>query len=177
MIDIHVLTHSGTKPEWLQQCLDSLKGQPVVVHVVEGIEGSVGAGRAKGYALGDCEFVGYVDSDDYVLEGHYAKCLKRLEKHHAVIPKEIVERHDGTRAKHFKSRHNGAVYRRVDIEALIPAMGAAPYIVDMMTRNTIKPVQLNHAGYVWRLHRDGAHNMITPQVADEERSAWIKIVT
>ena len=172
MIDIHVLTHSGTKPEWLQQCLDSLKDQPVVVHVVEGVEGSVGAGRAKGYALGDCEFVGYIDSDDYVLEGHYAKCLKMLRYQRAVIPHEHVEYADGSRHKLLKASHNGAVYRRKDINPLIVAMPSAPFTVDMLTRRLLKPYLMSHAGCVWRCISDGAHRLIDEDTLTAESEAW-----
>lgn len=172
MIDIHVLTHSGTKPEWLQQCLDSLKDQPVVVHVVEGVEGSVGAGRAKGYALGDCEFVGYLDSDDYALEGHYAKCLRMLNYQRAVIPYEYVEYLDGSRHKLLKAYHNGAVYRRKDISPLIGAMSAAPLTVDIITRKTLKPYLMSHPGCVWRCVDNGAHRLIDGTVLASESSNW-----
>lgn len=176
MIDIHILTHSGTRSEWLTKCIDSLRGQPVTVHVIDGIEGSVGAGRAKGFSLGRHDFVGYVDSDDFVLEGHYAKCLDKLKTYHAVAPKELVERQDGSRAPRLKSMHNGIVYRRADIDRLIPAMSAAPYTVDMLTRQAIKPIQLDHVGYVWRLHNSGAHRAITSNIAKKERAAWSEIV-
>lgn len=173
MIDIHVLTHSGTKPEWLQQCLDSLKDQPVVVHVVEGVEGSVGAGRAKGYALGDCEFVGYLDSDDYALEGHYAKCLRMLRYQRAVIPHEHVEYADGSRHKLLKPFHNGAVYRRADINPLLSAMASAPLTADMITRRTLRPYQMSHAGCVWRCTKEGAHKLIDENIRDLELGSWL----
>lgn len=172
MIDIHVLTHSGTRPEWLQQCLDSLKNQPVVVHVVDNTGFSVGAGRARGFQLGTHEFVAYVDSDDYVLPGHYRACLAKLNTHRAVVSKEHVEYEDGRRHPMLKSNHNGAVYRREDVMPLLGAMGGAPLTVDLLTRRHIKPTQLPHAGYVWRIHSAGQHRLITPVVADREYEAW-----
>lgn len=174
MIDIHVLTHSGTRPEWLKQCLKSLEGHPVVVHVVEGIEGSVGAGRAKGFALGVCEFVGYVDSDDYVLDRYYDQCLFVLKKKHAVVGKEYVEYEDGSRHKFTKSGHNGAVYRRSDIDPLIKAMAHAPYTADALTREALRPYQLETVGYVWRAYKGGAHNMIDNKIIEMEKAQWLK---
>lgn len=67
MIDIHVLTHSGTRPEWLAQCLASLEPEGFTVHVVRGEDGHIGRGRARGYQHGVQPYVGYVDHDDYVL--------------------------------------------------------------------------------------------------------------
>lgn len=169
LIDIHVLTHSGTKPEWLDQCLKSLEGHPVVVHVVEGVEGSVGAGRAKGYALGDCEYVGFVDSDDYVLPGHYDLCLEALRTERAVVAYEL----EGSLMPSSKrGYHNGVVYRREDVEPLLSAMADAHYAVDSLTRSTLRPTQLEHTGYVWREHAGGAHNMIKFEEAKAEAAAW-----
>lgn len=172
MIDIHVLTHSGTKPEWLAQCLASLEGEPVTVHVVEGVEGSVGAGRAKGYALGTHEFVGYIDSDDYVLPGLYTVLLHYLQIHNAVVPMEHIEYPDGSRNKNLMLMHNGAVYRRADIMPLLDKMAAAPYWADSFTRIELKPTQLGHIGCVWRIHEGGAHNLALPDTRQQELEQW-----
>jgi len=173
VIDVHVLTHSGTNPEWLAQCLRSLEGEPVVVHVVEGVEGSVGAGRAKEFQLGTCEFVAYVDSDDYVVPGGYAKSLAAMANHRCVVPREYVEYTDGRRHKYTKSGHNGVVYRREDILPLLPAMQATPYAADLMTRRTLVPTQLDHVGYVWRVHKQGAHHLLTTETTEREKAACL----
>lgn len=169
LIDIHVLTHSGTKHEWLDQCLKSLEGQPVVVHVVEGVEGSVGAGRAKGYALGNCEYVGYVDSDDYVLPGHYDLCREGLKSHRAVVGMELVV---SSYCDEVIGQHNGAVYRRDDITLLIPAIQVADFTADELTRMRLMPRQLPHIGYVWRRHPLGAHTRVKHLRALAEAEAW-----
>lgn len=174
MIDIHVLTHEGTREDWLDQCLASLEGQPVVVHVVDNAGRSVGEGRSRGYRLGGCEFVGYVDSDDYVLPGHYTECLKRLVEHHAVVPKEYVEYPCGKRHKFPKSYHNGAVYRRKDVEPLCDQMDMAPLTVDIITRQTIAPAQLSHIGYVWRIHDGGEHRKINNDLLMREKAQWLQ---
>lgn len=172
MIDIHVLTHSGTKPEWLQRCVDSLRSEPVTIHIVAGVDGSVGAGRAKGFALGQHEFVGYVDSDDYVLPGWYAKSLDLLRDNHAVVPREYVEYTDGSRHRFTKRGHNGVVYRRSQIEPLINLMPLAPLSVDVLTRRAIGPVHVDHIGYVWTMHSDGAHSKLTAEVLRQEERQW-----
>lgn len=172
MIDVHVLTHSGTRPEWLAQCLESLEGHPVVVHVVEGVEGSVGAGRAKGFALGDCEFVSYVDSDDFVLPGHFEKCLTGLEDHRSVVCVERVILADNSCGGTFRRGHNGAVYRRADIERLLLGIAAAAYTCDSLTRRELSPKQLLHVGCVWRVHGRGAHRKIAFDISRTELLAW-----
>lgn len=173
MIDIHVLTHSGTRPEWLAQCLASLEGQPCTVHVLQGVEGSVGAGRALGYALGQHEFVGYLDSDDYLLPGALAHCLDELQQHHAVVTREWVEYPDGSRHPYPKPMHGIAIYRRRDIETLLPAIAASAHTADMQVRRVIRPKQLSMIGHVWRVHEAGNHHNVTREAMEMERAAWL----
>ena len=173
MIDIHVLTHSGTRQEWLRQCITSLDGQPCTVHIVQGVEGSVGAGRAIGYAMGDHEFVGYVDSDDYVLPGALARCLGALRTHRAVVTAEWVEYPDGSRHPYPKHGHSIAVYRRVDVEPLRAVLHSLPHTADAMVRHTLRPTHLPSVDYVWRVHEHGDHNNITRAVLAAERALWL----
>lgn len=172
MIDIHVLTYSGTRADWLAQCLASLEGQPCAAHIVIGVEGHVGAGRAKGFALGEHEFVAYVDSDDYLLPGALDACLLALDTHRAVTTCEYVEYLDGSRHPYPKPGHNISVYRREDIAPLLPLMALTPYTVDMQTRARLQPFQLEVIGYVWRIHEDGAHRCITPNLHKQESLLW-----
>lgn len=173
MIDIHILTHSGTREDWLRQCLCSIDGQPCIPRVLRGVEGSVGAGRAKGYALGDSEFVGYVDSDDYLLPGALAACLSALRDLRSVVTLEWVEYEDGTRHPYPKRGHGIAVYRREDIEPLLSIMAHAPHTVDMQVRNRLRPQQLEFVGHVWRVHPAGNHKRITHDLLEQESRAWL----
>lgn len=171
MIDVHVLVHSGTKDAWLQQCLASLVGQPCVVHVVQGVEGSVGAGRALGYRRGVEEFVSYVDSDDYVLPGVMQACLDALGSHHAVVTNELVER-DGLLGPRPKARHHLSVYRRAAVEPLLDHLATVPRYGDTLLRDHLRPVQLATVGYVWRDHAAGVHRLHTFDAMEAEHRRW-----
>lgn len=173
MIDIHVLTHSGTRPDWLAQCLASLEGQPCTVHVLQGVEGSVGAGRARGYALGIHEFVGYLDSDDYLLPGALAHCLEELQQHQAVVTREWVEYPDGSRHPYPKRMHGIAIYRRCNLTPLLAAIAACPHTADMHVRRALRPQQLELIGHVWRVHEAGNHHNVTREAMEMERAAWL----
>lgn len=80
MLDVHVLTLPDSRQDWLQQCLASVDAAaraapfPVGVHVVDGVAGHIGLGRARGFALGESPFVTYVDDDDFVDADAFA-CL------------------------------------------------------------------------------------------------------
>jgi len=162
VIDVHVLTYSGTRQEWLDQCLRSLEGENCTVHVVQGVEGNVGAGRAHAYTLGEHEFVSYVDSDDYVLPGVMDACFKALKRYPAVVTLE--QRLWGDRiALHKEGDHHLAVYRRELVQPLLQELPALPFLCDMLMIKKLRPTQIDYIGYAWRMHRDQGHRQATVQ--------------
>lgn len=160
MIDVHVLTYSGTRDEWLQQCLDSLASEPCTVRIVSGEEGNVGAGRAQGYALGDHEFVSYVDSDDYVLPGVMEAALRGLEKSRSVVTLERWRWGDRINPNPMQ-HHHLAVYRREDLAPWLPVLHEHPIHCDDLLMRKIIPTQLSFVGYVWRIHAGQGHRKAT----------------
>ncbi|MCH8857739.1 MAG: hypothetical protein IIA03_16260, partial [Proteobacteria bacterium] len=46
-----------------------MRSEPCTVHVLQGTEGNIAAGRERGFAMGTHPYVTYVDSDDFVLPG------------------------------------------------------------------------------------------------------------
>lgn len=160
MIDIHVLTYSGTRQDWLDQCLASLATEPCTVHVVPGVDGNVGAGRAVGYTLGEHEFVGYVDSDDYVFPGVMRACLEGLKAHRGVVTME--QRLWGSRiAAGLVGGHHLTVYRREDVLPHLDGLEAHPIHCDELMTRLLKPFQLGTLGYMWRMHPGQGHRRAT----------------
>lgn len=169
MIDVHVLTHSGTNKQWLAQCLISLRDEPCRVHIINNDGRSVGEGRYKGYQAGDCDYVAYVDSDDYVKEGVFTHCLKALNKERAVITYEKILQQNGKVFPFPKPMHNVSVYRREDVLPHLDKIKQSHITADHHMRLTLKPTQLDFIGYVWRLHGGGAHNLFEEQLKHEGR--------
>lgn len=79
-VDLHILTHPGARPDWLAQAIASTAGEPANVHVLHN-NASIGAGRARGLALGSGEFVTWLDSDDVLLPGAIQACVDALDAH------------------------------------------------------------------------------------------------
>lgn len=158
MIDVHVLTHSGTRPLWLAQCLDSLAAEPCTVHVVQGTEGSIAAGRARGFALGSHPYVTYVDSDDYVLPGAMAAVVRALEGGlDAVTTGEMILRGKTLLGPNYG--HALFALRRSVLEPHL-ARYAADFQQVFCTRalsSIASPVQLSEVAYVWRIHAGQSH--------------------
>lgn len=161
MIDIHVLTWSKTDPQWLAQCLESLQSPLCTVHVVEGVEGHIGKGRAKAYALGTHGYVGFVDSDDYVLPGTIERVCDELVAHdyHAVCTLEnLIRGNDPTPiTKQPLGNHHLFVAKRSVITPLLPAHDQTPRFAEKLAMHKIRPVQLPFVGYIWRQHSQQAH--------------------
>lgn len=172
MIDVHVLTHEGTRQDWLDQCLESLAGHPVNVFVVDNAGRSVGHGRSVGYAKGKAPLVAYVDSDDYVLPGCFDACLTALETHRSVVTMERVEYEDGRVYPFPKPGHNVSVYRREDVVPHLARMASSAHTTDMHMRQLLKPHQISHLGYVWRVHAAGDHHKTMAAWAAED-AQWL----
>lgn len=172
LIDVHVLTHEGTRQDWLAQCLESLRDEPVNTIVIDNAGRSVGAGRASGYAIGTAPFVAYVDSDDYVLPGCFTACLEGLQRHRAVVTLERIEYEDGRVFPFFKPGHSVAVYRREDVTPHLHRMAASPHTTDKHLRALLKPAQLDVLGYVWRVHAGGDHHKTMAAMA-KESDQWL----
>ena len=161
MIDVHVLTYSGTRQEWLDQCLRSLEGENCTVHVVQGVEGNVGAGRAHAYTLGEHEFVSYVDSDDYVLPGVMDACFKALKRYPAVVTLEQQLWGDRIAGKR-EGAHHLTVYRRELLRPVLHTLPDHPLLCDRLVVRKMTPFQMDIEGYVWRRHAWQGHRSVTP---------------
>lgn len=172
MIDLHILTHEGTRADWLEQAIASTVGQGVTVHLIDNSGKSVGQGRAVGYQQGEHEFVTYLDSDDYLLPGAAEACLAGLQQHRAVVTMEVVEYPDGRRYPFPRVGHALTVYRRADVLPWIKAMESSPHTTDARLRSLLRPHQLPQVGYVWRVHPAGDHHHTTRQAFEQEAAAW-----
>lgn len=170
MIDVHVLTWSGTRPEWLEQCIGSIEQEGLTAHVVQGVEGNVGAGREQAYRLGESEFVGYVDSDDYLLPGVGEACLLGLEKYRHVVTLERRLWGDRMGKKPWQG-HHFTVYRRADVLPLLPTMPEHPIHCDQLLVRKLCPRQLSFIGYVWRMHAGQGHRIGTKKQFDALEAA------
>ena len=176
MIDVHVLTYSGTRKDWLDQCLASLAREPLVtVHVLEGDEGNVGAGRVRGYRMGTHPYVSYVDSDDYILPGTIDACLEGLKHAPAVV---TMERRlwghlfDSS----LRGGHHLTVYKRERVLPLLDLLPDHPLHCDILLVKKLTPRQLPHVGYVWRMHGGQGHRKATFEQRERMRkvAAWTR---
>ena len=154
MMDVHVLTHSGTRQQWLDECLESLRRQPCTVHVVRGIEGNIAAGREIGFALGTSPYLSFVDSDDLAEPGAIETMLEVME---TGVPSAVgLERRllpDGVVGEVIRGHHLFVIRRDVLTQHLtgwgermkkthcVPALS-----------NIAPPKQVNKQTYWWRAH-------------------------
>lgn len=158
MIDVHVLTHSGTRPEWLAQCLASLADEPCTVHVVRGIEGCIAAGRAIGFALGDHPYVTFVDSDDYVLPGSMQAVTDALGTGlDAVVAGEMIladgKLHSPSYGHHLFALRRAVIAPHLDRYA---RDFAKTHCVSALA-SIARPTRIDAVTYVWRQHQAQTH--------------------
>lgn len=78
MIDVHLLTLPNDRQDWFDQCLCSLRQQPIALHVLPGVKGHIGQGRCRGFSVGTQPYVSLVDPDDLVTANGFRDCLRLL---------------------------------------------------------------------------------------------------
>lgn len=117
MLDVHILVSNDTRRDWVAQSLASVRDAisradyPIELHVLQGVPGHIGKGRAKGYSLGSAPWKTYVDDDDYVLPNAFVDLKKYLDSDvAAVFTSELVEQ-NGKFHKHPNPEHHLQVYR------------------------------------------------------------------
>ena len=77
-IDVHLLT-LDEPGHWREECLASLAGAPIRLHVRPGLPGRVGQSRAEGFARGTLPLVACVDPDDRYEAAAFAPLADALE--------------------------------------------------------------------------------------------------
>ncbi len=175
MIDVHLLVRGHENPEWLRQCLLSLKGHPIALHVAPGIEGDLNKARLDAVAHGSAEFVSFVDPDDIVLPGAFQACLDAIGAADGAYTRELLIRGDGsvigenrqpgTPGTNPMAAHHVVVLRRRIVERVEPFVrrhkfgcgwllsAAADALGGLKPTGTI--------GYQWRMHE--GNSFVRPQ--------------
>lgn len=158
MIDVHILTYSGTRKDWMRQCLSSLEGQPCVVHVIQGFEGDIASGRILGFSAGSNPYVAYVDCDDWVLPGAMDTALRYMQSGlDAIITHEEVWYRDKLRAVHpdhhlFVARRDVMSKRLIHYREYAHRRSCVPAL-----RVMFNPVSVPEVCYAWRMDGHETH--------------------
>lgn len=179
LIDIHVLLLPTTHPAWWKECRESLEGEPVNLHLVEGVAGHIGKGRAKGFALGTAPYVSCVDPDDLVVAGAFQACLEALESHPEacgaytdqllidtagkVIKPGIWSGKDWNPLLQLEPKylHHVYVMRRSFVQKYLLELARWPNMAEFVLKGLLTAhgpwVHVNRFGYKWRINNNAAH--------------------
>jgi len=84
-IDVTLVHMPEQNTEWVDACIASLEHQPVNLHHVKGVRGDCRQSRWDGLQLGSAPYVSYVDLDDIVLDGAFARLLMELDAHPSAV--------------------------------------------------------------------------------------------
>jgi hypothetical protein len=168
MIDVHILTMPSDNPIWFDQCMESLKNEPVKVHVRDGVENDIGNARADAFMLGDSEYVSFVDPDDYVLPGGFAACLDAIKSDgsEAAYTYEIKTGISGEMLKHpyvLRWAHHLIVIKKAVVLQNInlfrdwrwpSRFSEGRMFVDFLLASGKRVSLVDKPYYVWRRHSD-----------------------
>lgn len=183
-VDTHVLLMPTTDPTWWEDCRKSLENEPINLHLVDGVKGHVGKGRANGFRIGDSPYVSCVDPDDLVMPGAFQACVDALEKTPqacGAYTDEMLIDAKGTPLRpgiwsgkpwnpllqlEPKYLHHLYVMRR---EAVLPHLEELetkwPHLADFVLKGLLCAhgpwLYVDRVGYHWRVHDKGNHKAST----------------
>lgn len=192
-VDLHSLTGEKTRPDWLEQAIASVAGQPVNLRIMDNSGRATGQGRAQAYRESAAEFVACLDPDDALLPGAIEACIAALDANPAAI-----------------GAYTDALYIDESGKVLGPdsSTGSGPWTVErsltgaghtehiaVMRRNAVLPflaelenytgmeqyflhgmlatvgdwIHVEQPGYLFRLHDDNTHNATPIEIRHANR--------
>ena len=174
MIDVHLLTLPNDRQDWFEQCMASLKNQPITLHVLAGVKGHIGKGRYNGFSVGEHPYVSLVDPDDWATPNGFSDCLKLLTERPELDGAYTAEHQcyledDGTwkLVKATPERgspvHHLLVLKRSVIEQYASALLFEPQYPEtaMLKKMQTDGINLGYTrsvGYVWRRYQKRFHH-------------------
>lgn len=198
--DVHIIlppSWTDQSQRWYDQCMDSLKDEPINIHRIDFVDGDIRKARLMGFSKGTAPYVSFVDPDDYVYPGIFAKCETALNANifacGAFTLSDIIEiGNDGVENNRGKMRdfqpwpmrriggltdiHQLVVMRRNSVLRVFDNhYNRIPPIVHEMTwvywemAKEAPWVPLDVVGYAWRRHAKGAHCIISDEIRDQLR--------
>lgn len=191
-VDLHVVVCPYCRRDWLDELLLDLESQPVNLHLPTCVEGSVGASRAAGFAMGSAEFVSFADPDDRILPGAVAACIDALDADPglgaAFTGEQIVTalldpaKPAGTRPYDRRLHratpahvHGLIVMRRSLVEpwlANLPEYRVCPeWFLTLSIAQTARLVRVPMIGRLWRWHGGQATRDRLAHLLESERAA------
>jgi len=175
-IDVHILTLPGEDKRLFDICLDSLKNEPVNIHICEGIVGCTGTARANAFLKGTAKYVSFVDPDDYIEPGIFDKCLEVLESKNCNVYTTENYVDDGgnflmvgpqsthpwsytSMRRMYVLVHHLVVYQRVVVEKHLHwirgVSSLSEYMLNLLCSLDVPFEHINEVGYYWRqLNKD-----------------------
>lgn len=156
MIDVHVLLMGNERQDLLDQCMESLKDEPITLHICEGIMGDLLTARINAISKGSHEFVGWVDPDDLVIPGAYQRLLDMIgDRNFAWASEEVWYMDDSLTEIKMKTirrtPHHMHIIRRNAITEEFIRKGTMSHEPDAWV-NKLVPTGIfdDNVGYVWR---------------------------
>jgi hypothetical protein len=180
-VDTHILLMPDTNQTWWQECQKSLENEPINLHLVDGIPGHIGRGRAKGYSIGESPYVSCIDPDDLVVPGAFQACIDALEKNPqacGAYTDEVLIDEEGEPIRpglwsgrpwnpllqlEPKYLHHIFVMRREFVCRHLDELESKwPHLAEFVLKGLLCAhgpwVHVNRVGYHWRVHPQGNHN-------------------
>ncbi|MDD5189409.1 MAG: glycosyltransferase [Dehalococcoidales bacterium] len=186
-VDVHIISWTNT---WLDECLRSLENEPIKIHMVDAVIGDLAKARENGFSKGIEKYVAWVDPDDVVIPGTFAKCIEVLEENENCSGVYTTDELIDTNGNHISlgwahdqkpftdigfpveltdGKHHLRVLKREFVEKCMPLkskMIPEP-ILNAEIQNYGPLIHIPIIGYKWRIHGGNTFLKYTKEQLDE----------
>lgn len=191
-IDVHMLTMMESD-QWRRDCVASLDGAPIQLHVIDGVEGNLGTGRVQGYKMGSLPYVSHVDPDDLYNAEAFTQMADILDANPdvaMVYSAESIMRRDGTpgpvmrrnydRQAHLNTPrfiHGVVVFRRAVLEQFYDTIETVPnwadWVTTLLMAKAARVMSSPVVGRHWRQHESQSSrniDAVARRIVDEMKA-------
>lgn len=173
MIDVHIIKSDRG---YYDECIDSLKDEPIDIHILKHSEGNLGKLRTEGFLKGNNEYAAAIDDDDILVKGTFNRAIQSLSSgnftayytnHH------IMDANKNVYGKWFdglaepvgfaqcKQMHHVVVYKKSVIEPVLKYLyGAKTFDKRLLNLKAIHDGEVkgdDAFGLYWRIHDKQMH--------------------
>ncbi len=166
MIDVHLLIHGEERTDWLAQCIQSLAGEPISLHICDAIPGECPRARSTAIRKGTNDYIGWIDPDDFIIPGSYQRLINIIGKRSFAWAKEEVWAYDDNcETVKYKTEnklpHHIHIIHRDILDYSIIENPVHPNSPDAWTqRLMVDGIFDDNIGYVYRKYRNSYANKI-----------------
>lgn len=183
-VDVHIIKSDRG---YFDECMESIKDEPINLHLLEHSEGEHGKLRIEGFKKGDSPYVALIDDDDVVIPGVFQRAIDVMEQGYSAYYSNhyVMDAEGNVYGRRFtkpmppigysqwKQMHHVVVYRRDIITPILHLLDGVQLgdklLLNLKSIYDGRVFGENRMGLYWRVHEKSMHKT---RFIDDNPQEW-----